>query len=112
MNVYLEDIDGDSNSYQRKQNQGQHCSVGVHHAMIFGASSTTSKESDNKHKGTNDDKNNRGVDVRITEKVQVLGHVDLNISTDANKGNTRQEKDEVEQKDNVLDNNFTTRHLG
>ena len=95
MNVYLEDVDGDSNSDQRKQNQGQHCSVGVHHAMIFSTSSATSKESDDKHEGTNDDQNNRGVDVRITEEVQVLGHLDLNISTNANESNTRQEKDEV-----------------
>jgi len=80
--------------------------------VIFRASSTTSKESDDKHEGTNDDQNDGGVDVRVTEEVQVLGHMDLNVSTNADESNTRQEKDEVEEKDNVLDYNFTTRHLG
>ena len=41
-----------------------------------------------------------------------LGHVDLDVSTDADESHTRQEKDEVEQKDNVLDENVTTIHLG
>ena len=44
--------------------------------------------------------------------VYYLCHVDLDISTNANEGHTRQEKDEVEEKDNILDENLATTHLG
>ena len=43
--------------------------------------------------------------------LKYLGHVDLDVSTDADESHTRQEKDEVEQKDNVFDENVTTIHL-
>ena len=37
--------------------------------------------------------------------------MDLDVSTNADESHTRQEKDEVEQKDNVLDENVTTIHF-
>jgi len=109
--IILEDIDCNGDSDQRQQNQGQHSCVSVHHTGIFCASSTASKKGDNEHEGSNDDQNNRGVEVGIAKKVQVLGHVDLDVSTDANESNTRQEKDEVEEEDNVLDQDVATTHL-
>ena len=65
-------VDSDSNSDQGKQNQGQHSSISVHHAGTFSVGTVASKESDNKHDGTNDDQDDGGVEVGITEEVQVL----------------------------------------
>ena len=107
MNVYLEDVGSDCDSHQWKQNQGQDCSICVHHAIIFFTSSETSKESDYKHYTTNDNQNY--VDVRVTEEVQ---YVYLNVNTNANESNTRREKNAVEEKNNVLDHSFTTTHVG
>merc|ERR1711973_829293 len=110
--VSPKDVDCNGDSDQRQQNQGQHSSVGVHHTGIFRASSATAEEGDDKHESTNDDQNDRCVEVGIAQKVQVLGHVDLDVSTNANKSHTRQEEDEIEKKDNIFDENFTTTHLG
>ena len=97
--VIPENVDSDSNSDQGKQNQGQHSSISVHHAGTFSAGTAASEESDNKHDGTNDDQDDGGVEVRITEEVQVLGHVDLDVSTNSDESCTCQKKDEVEQKE-------------
>jgi len=110
--VTPEDVDCNGDSDQRQQNQGQHSSVGVHHTWVFRASSAAAEEGDDEHEGADDDQDDRSVEVGAAEKVQVLGHVDLDISTNADEGHTRQEKDEVEEKDNVLDKNVTTPHLG
>ena len=50
--------------------------------------------------------------IQIIVFLKYLGHVDLDVSTNADESHTRQEKDEVEKKDNVLDENVTTIHLG
>jgi len=107
-----EDVDCDGDSDQRQQNQGQHRSVGVHHTWVFRASSATAKEGNDEHEGANDNQNDGGVEIGVAEKVQILCHVDLDISTNANEGHTRQEKDEVEEKDDIFDENVTTTHLG
>jgi len=105
-----EDCNGDSN--QRQQNQGQHSSVGVHHTWIFCASSAAAEEGYDEHQGADDDQDDRSVEVGVAQKVQILGHVDLDVGTNTNEGHTRQEKDEVEEKDNILDENVATTHLG
>jgi len=105
-----EDCNGDSD--QRQQNQGQHSSVGVHHTWIFRASSAAAEEGDDEHQGANDDQDDRSVEVGVAQKVQILSHVDLDVGTNSNEGHTRQEKDEVEEKDNILDENVATTHLG
>jgi len=111
LGIIPENVDSDGDSDQGQQNQGQHSSIGVHHAGIFSAGTAASEESDNKHNCPNDDQDDGGVEVGFAEEVQVLGHVDLDVSTNADQSHTRQEKDEVEQKDNVLDENVTTIHL-
>ena len=62
------------------------------------ASSATAKERDHKHEGTNDDQNDRCVEVGVPQKVKVLGHVDLDKSTNANESHTCQNQDKVEKK--------------
>jgi len=76
------------------------------------ASSATAKESDHKHEGTNDDQNHRCVEVGATQKVKVLGHVDLDKSTNANESHTCQNQDKVEKKNYILDENLATTHFG
>ena len=70
--VYPKDVDCNGNSDQRQQNQGQHSSVGVHHTGIFRASSATAEEGDDKHESTDDDQNDRCVEVGVAQKVQIL----------------------------------------
>jgi len=72
------------------------------------ASSAAAKESDHKHEGTNDDQNHRCVEVGATQKVKVLGHVDLDKSTNANKSHTKTKL----KKNYVLHENLTTTHFG
>lgn len=110
--VTPKEVDCNGDSDQRQQNQGQHSSVGVHHTGIFRASSATAEEGDDKHESADDDQNDRGVEIGVAQKVQVLGHVDLDVSTNANESHTRQEEDEIEKKDNVFDENVATTHLG
>jgi len=76
------------------------------------ASSAAAKESDQKHNGTNNDQNDRCVEVGVAQKVKVLGHVDLDKSTNANESHTCQEEDKVEKKNYILDENLATTHLG
>jgi len=75
------------------------------------ASSATAKERDHKHEGTNDDQNDRCVEVGVPQKVKVLGHVDLDKSTNANESHTCQNQDKVEKKNYILDENLATTHF-
>jgi len=76
------------------------------------ASSVAAKESDHKHEGTNDDQNHRCVEVGVPQKVKVLGHVDLDKSTNANESHTCQNQDKVEKKNYILHENLATTHFG
>ena len=42
VNIYPENVDSDGDSDQGQQNQGQHSSIGVHHAGIFSAGTAAS----------------------------------------------------------------------
>lgn len=95
LDVILVDVDGNSNSDQRQEDQGQERSKRVEHAMVLGASSATSKESDDEHSNSNDDQDHRGIEVGVAKKAQVLGHVDLDVGSDSNDGNGSQEEDEI-----------------
>jgi len=108
----LKDVDCDGNSDQRNQDQGQHRSVSVHHTWVFRASTAAAEEGNDEHEGADDNQDDRGVEVGVAEKVQILCHMDLNVSTNTDESHTRQEKDEVEEKDDVLDENLATTHLG
>jgi len=110
--IIPEEEDRNGNSDQRQQNQGQHSSVDVHHTWIFCGSSVAAEECDDEHQGADDDQDNRSVEVGVAQKVQILGHVDLDVGTNTNEGHTCQEKDEVEEEDNILDENVATTHLG
>ena len=63
--------------------------------MVFDASSTTSKEGDDEHSCSNDDQDHRGIEVVVAKKVQVLCQVDLDVGSNSNESNGRQEKDEI-----------------
>merc|ERR1712115_192978 len=76
-----------------------HDSIGVNHTRIFSASSTTSKETDEKHDSSDDDQDRRGVQVGVSQEVQVLVHLDLDVGANADKSHRAEEDHEVEEKD-------------
>ena len=109
--TYLENDNGDSNSNQRNQDQCHQRSVRVHHTRVFRASSATSKEGNDQNDGSDDDQDNGSVEVLAIQKVEVLSHVKVDVGSDGDEGHTRQEEDEVDQKDNVTEHCVTTTHF-
>ena len=109
--VILVDVNGDGHTNHAQEDQGHHDSIGVNHTWIFSASSTTSKETDEKHDSSDDDQDHRGVQVGVSKEVQVLVHLDLDVGANADKSHRAEEDHEVEEKDDILDDVVTTTHL-
>ena len=98
---YLEDVDCNGDSDEREQDQCKHGAIGVHHAVVLGASSATPEKGNDEHDASDDDQNDRGVEVSVAQEIQVLLHVDLDVSSNSDESDARQKEDEVEQEDNV-----------
>ena len=109
--VILVDVDGDGHSDQGQEDQGQHGGEGVHHAVVVGASSAASEEGHDHHDSAQDDQDDRSVEVGVAQEVQVLGHVDLDVGSDADQGRARQEEDEVEEENEVFDDYVAAPHF-
>lgn len=109
--IVFVDVNSDGHSNKTDKNQGQHRSIGVDHAGIVSASATTSAESHNQHDSSDDDQDDGSVEVSVAKEIQVLGHVDLNVGTDANQSRGSQEEDEVKQKYYALQHFVATTHL-
>ena len=61
--------------------------------------------------GFDDDQDNGSVEVLAIQKVEVLSHVKVDVGSDGDEGHTRQEEDEVDEKDYVTEHCVTTTHF-
>ena len=112
LHVILENVDGDGDTDQAQEDQSHHGGVGVDHAVVFGASATAAEETDEKHDSSDDDQDDGGVEVGVSQEVQVLLHLELDVGADGDESHRAEEDHEVEEEDDVFQHVVATTHLG
>ena len=81
--------------------------VGVHHTLVLLDSSTASEEGDHEDDASEDDDEDRSVGVVVTQEVQVILGLELDVDPEPHEDQANQSEDQVEQHDDGFEEAVT-----
>ena len=79
-----------------------------HHAGIFRDGSAAAAESHNEDHDPQSDEQDGAVEVGVVQEVEVVAHLDLDVSPHGDQRHSRHEEEEVEDEDEVLEHRVAT----